>query len=488
LAITPSLVLILNLLAFGIFGLFLIPSYEKFFLKNFTLGIATLVFLTSLGLVLDFDKYTEDFQFVTDFTWLPGIDLHFGIDGISVFFILLTSFLFCLCILANWQNVQHRLKEYFLCLLLMEILLFGVFSSLDILMFYICFETILIPMYLLIGLWGSGRRRIHAANLFFFYTLAGSLSMLCAIAYMYAEGGTTNYVDLLSFNWSKTEQKVLWFAFFISFASKIPMLPVHIWLPEAHVEAPTTGSVLLAGILLKLGAYGFLRFSLPLFSWASLYFTPLVYSLSLVGIIYTSFTAIRQVDLKRIIAYTSIAHMNLVVLGIFSFNTSGLQGGILQSLSHGFISSGLFLAVGVLYDRYLTRIIKYYGGLAHVMPLFASVFLFLSMANIGLPGTSSFVGEFLIFVGVFEANTTACFFGATGMILSGIYSLWLLNRICYGNLSTEYIYEFSDLNRREFMIFLPLILGSIFIGIYPEILMDYMEYSIAVLVKDVFYI
>jgi NADH-quinone oxidoreductase subunit M len=309
--------------------------------------------------------------------------------------------------------------------------------------------------------------------------------MLLSILYVYFVAGTTDFEALLSHEFSLTEQKFLWLAFFASFASKIPMLPLHIWLPEAHVEAPTAGSVVLAGILLKLGSYGFIRYSIPLFPQASLYFTPLIFSLSILGIVYASLTAIRQTDLKRIIAYSSVAHMNVVMLGLFSFNVVGLEGAILQSLSHGFVSSGLFLIIGVIYDRHGTRMIKYYSGLVHTMPLFTLVFLIFTMANIGLPGTSSFVGEFLILAGTFKVSICSCFFGSTGMILGGGYALWLFNRISYGNLKIQYLIHFQDITFREFLTFLPLVIGTIFMGIYPELFLEITHASVCNLLSQI---
>jgi proton-translocating NADH-quinone oxidoreductase chain M len=302
--------------------------------------------------------------------------------------------------------------------------------------------------------------------------------MLLSILYIYFAVGTTDYEMLLAHKFNDIEQRFIFLAFFASFASKIPMLPVHIWLPEAHVEAPTAGSVVLAGIALKLGSYGFIRFSIPLLPEASLYFTPFVFTMSILGIVYASLTAVRQTDLKRIVAYTSVAHMNLVMLGLFSFNVIGLEGAMLQSLSHGFVSSALFLIIGVVYDRHHTRMVKYYGGLVHTMPIFTVIFLFFTMANIGLPGTSSFVGEFLLLIGTFKANTTACFFGATGMVLGGAYALWLFNRMVYGNLKIQYLTNFQDLTWREFLVFLPLLLGTLIVGIYPEIFLEVMHASI----------
>ena len=326
-----------------------------------------------------------------------------------------------LCLVASWNAINYNLKEYLIAFLFLDFLLIGVFCILDLLLFYIFFETVLIPMFLIVGIWGSRERKILASYYFFLYTLFGSVVMLLSILYIYYQVGTTDYEVLLTFSFSELEQKFLWFTFFLSFASKVPMIPTHLWLPEAHVEAPTAGSVILAGVLLKLGTYGFIRFSLPLFPKASFFFTPLVYTIASVGIVYTSFTAIRQSDFKRIIAYTSIAHMNLVVLGIFSFNTIGIEGAILQSLSHGFVASALFLIIGVVYDRYRTRLVQYYGGLASVMPIYISIFLFFTMANISFPGTSSFVGEFLILTGSFKVNTTITFLGATGVIIGAAY-------------------------------------------------------------------
>jgi len=311
--------------------------------------------------------------------------------------------------------------------------------------------------------------------------------MLLSILYIYFQVGTTDYEVLLTFSFSEVEQKFLWFTFFLAFAAKVPMLPVHLWLPEAHVEAPTAGSVILAGVLLKLGTYGFIRFQIPLFPQASFYFTPFVYTIAAVGIIYTSFTAIRQSDFKRIIAYTSIAHMNLVMLGIFSFNIIGIEGAIFQSLSHGFVASALFLVIGVVYERYHTRIVKYYGGLAVVMPLYITIFLFFTMANIAFPGTSSFIGEFLILAGSFKSNTSITFLGATGIVISSCYSLWLFNRIAFGNLKTQYLKKFIDINKREFLAFLPLMIGTLITGIFPNIFLSTLHSSVNGLIELIYF-
>ena len=400
---------------------------------------------------------------------------------------MLTTLLIPICILISWNSINYKLKEYLISFLILEFLLIGVFCILDLLLFYIFFESVLIPMFLIIGVWGSRDRKILAAYYFFLYTLLGSVLMLLSILYIYYQVGTTDYEVLLTFSFSESEQKILWLTFFISFAAKVPMVPVHLWLPEAHVEAPTAGSVILAGVLLKLGTYGFIRFTIPLLPQASFYFTPLVYTISVIGIIYTSFTAIRQSDFKRIIAYTSIAHMNLVMLGIFSFNVIGLEGALFQSLSHGFVASALFLIIGVVYERYHTRLVKYYGGLAVVMPLYITIFLFFTLANISFPGTSSFAGEFLILVGSFKSNTSVTFLGATGVIIGGCYSLWLFNRIAFGNLKTQYTKKFIDINKREFLAFLPLIIGTLITGILPDIFLTTMHTSVNNLIEFIYF-
>lgn len=473
----------------GVFLLFIIPGNKKKTLKLVALNFSCITFLCSLCLWVVFSKARGTFQFVTKTLWINTLNLNLtlGLDGISFFFLILTTLLIILCLLASWNSIQDNLKIYLIAFLLMEFFLIGVFSVLDLFLFYVFFESVLIPMFLIIGVWGSRERKIRAAYFFFLYTLLGSVLMLLSILYIYFQVGTTDYEILLSFSFSRVEQQILWLTFFISFASKVPMLPVHLWLPEAHVEAPTAGSVILAGILLKLGTYGFLRFSLPLFPNASFFFAPFVYSISATGIVYTSLTAIRQTDFKRIIAYTSIAHMNLVMLGIFSFNTIGIEGALLQSISHGFVASALFLIIGVIYDRHHTRMIKYFGGLAHLMPIYAFIFLFFTMANIGLPGTSSFVGEFLILVGSFKVNSSITFFGATGMVLGGCYSLWLFNRIAYGNLKIQYCKNFLDLNKKEFLIFVPLMIGTVTLGFLPNIILINTHMSVNKLIEFIYF-
>jgi proton-translocating NADH-quinone oxidoreductase chain M len=474
------LTLLFIFLSLGIGGLILIPSDKKLLMRQYALFITSVVFVFSLLLWLGFDQSTPKFQYVVNWLWLPvaNINLVLGIDGISLFFVILTTLIFPLCLLASWSFDKGDIKTYLISFLSMELVLLLVFTNLDLLFFYIFFEAVLIPMFLVIGIYGSRQRKIRAAYMFFLYTLFGSLFMLIGIIYIYLFAGSTNYESLSGVSFSNYDQKWLWLAFFASFAAKVPMLPVHIWLPEAHVEAPTAGSVILAGILLKLGSYGFLRFSLGLFPEASVYFTPFIFSLSLLGVVYTSLTAIRQTDLKRLIAYTSVAHMNLVMIGLFTGTVIGVEAAILQSLSHGFVSSALFLIIGVLYDRWHSRVIKYYGGLTHTMPIFIIIFLFFTMANLGLPGTSSFIGEFLLLVSAFEANTTACFFAASSMILGGGYSLWLFNRIAYGNVKLVGF----DISLREFILFLPLILGTLFMGIYPNVFFSVMHAAVSNLV------
>ena len=473
----------------GILLLFLVNSDEQKLSKIIALNFAALPFLIFILIWGGFKKSVGSFQFITKLLWIPLLNLNvtLGIDGISLFFLLLSSLLIPLCILISWNSIQFNLKEYLAFFLIIEFFLIGVFCVLDILMFYIFFESTLIPMFLIIGIWGSRERKIWASFYFFLYTLLGSVIMLLSILYVYNQVGSTDYEVLLTFSFSNLEQKILWFSFFLAFAAKVPMMPVHLWLPEAHVEAPTAGSVILAGVLLKLGTYGFIRFSLPLFPEASFYFAPFVYTVSLIGIVYASFTAIRQTDFKRIIAYTSVAHMNVVMLGIFSFNNIGVEGALLQSLSHGFVASALFVIIGVVYERYKTRLVKYYGGLVHTMPLYISMFLFFTMANIGFPGTSGFIGEFLIFAGSFKVNSSVTFFGAIGMVLGGCYALWLFNRIAYGNLKSLYIKNTLDINKREFYIFLPLIYYTMIFGLMPDPYLNSIHMSVNNLIENMYF-
>ncbi|ESY04722.1 NADH:ubiquinone oxidoreductase subunit M [Mesorhizobium sp. LNJC399B00] len=449
----------------------------------FTTTAAT--FIISLFIWTGFDNSQAGFQFVEKFAWLDsGISYHMGVDGISMLFVILTTFLMPLCILASWEAIDKRVKAYMIAFLLLETLMIGVFCALDIVLFYVFFEAGLIPMFIIIGVWG-GKRRVYASFKFFLYTLAGSVLMLLAIMAMFFQSGTTDIPTLLTHNFPASMQTWLWLAFFASFAVKMPMWPVHTWLPDAHVEAPTAGSVILAGILLKMGGYGFLRFSLPMFPLASEMFAPLVFTLSVVAIIYTSLVALMQEDMKKLIAYSSVAHMGFVTMGIFAMNQEGVQGAIFQMLSHGLVSGALFLCVGVIYDRMHTREIDAYGGLVNNMPKYATVFLIFTMANVGLPGTSGFVGEFLTMLGVFRVNTWVAFFAATGVILSAAYALWLYRRVIFGALTKESLKGLLDLSTREKAIIYPLVVLVIFFGVYPAPVFDATAQSVKALVTNV---
>jgi proton-translocating NADH-quinone oxidoreductase chain M len=472
-----------SVLLFSLIFLFFLPQNNTQKLNFFGLFITGFVLVYSCLLYINFDFNNPTYQFITHVNTgnsILNLDFFFGLDGISIFFFLLTTLLIFLCVLFSWENTNY--KELLFNLLSLELLLLLVFSVLDLFLFYVFFEAILIPLFILIGFLGSRARKIRAAYLIFFYTLIGSLLMLLGIIYIYTQVGTLNILYISAFNFTFEEQKWLWLAFFLSFSSKIPMFPFHIWLPEAHVEAPTVGSVLLAGILLKLGVYGFLRFSLTLFPEASIYFSPLVYILSLIGIIYTSFTAIRQTDIKRIIAYSSIAHMNLVTLGLFSITISGVEGSIIQSISHGFVSGGLFLMIGMLYDRYHSRLLFYYSGLVHTMPLYSAFLLVFILANIAMPGTSSFIGEVMLFLGIFRVNTFVCILSALGVILCGAYSLWFYNRIIFGNLKVSYTKKFKDINLREVVILLTLLIPIFIMGIYPIVFSQAIKLSVLSLI------
>ena len=415
-----------------------------------------ITFALSLILWRDFDPRTAQFQFVELRPWLGPISFHMGVDGISLPFVLLTTFLMPLCILASWVAITTRVKEYMIAFLVLETLMIGVFTSLDLVMFYLFFEGGLIPMFLIIGVWG-GQRRVYASFKFFLYTLAGSLLMLLAIMAIYWEAGTTDIPVLLTYGFPPEMQTWLWFAFLASFAVKLPMWPVHTWLPDAHVEAPTAGSVILAGILLKMGGYGFLRFSIPMFPLASAEFAPLIFALSVVAIIYTSLVALAQEDVKKLIAYSSVAHMGFVTIGVFTLTMQGLQGGIFQMLSHGIVSAALFLCVGVIYDRMHTREIAAFGGLADRMPIYAFCFMVFTLANVGLPGTSGFVGEFLSLTGAFRINTWVAFLATTGVILSAAYALYLYRRIIFGKLEKASLKFITDLTWREVAVMTPLV-------------------------------
>jgi proton-translocating NADH-quinone oxidoreductase chain M len=481
--------ILLSLLCLPVFGAILIalmPNNATRQMKGTALTVSLLNFLLSLNLWIFFDNSTSKFQFVTQFNWFEFLNMqwYIGIDGISLFFIILTTFLVPVCLLISWSSITHLVKEFLVAFLFLETFMIAVFCMLDLVLFYVFFESVLIPMFLIIGIWGSRERKIRAAYQFFLYTLIGSLFMLLAILLIYFQVGTTDLQVLMTTEFSERRQFFLWLAFFFSFAVKVPMIPFHIWLPEAHVEAPTSGSVILAGILLKLGTYGFLRFSIPLFPEATVYFTPLIYTLSVLGIIYASFTTLRQIDLKKIIAYSSVAHMGFVTLGLFSLNAQGIEGAILLMLSHGFVASALFLCIGILYDRTHTRLIRYYGGLVQTMPLFSFFFFVFTLGNLSLPGTSSFVGEFLILLGVFQTNTFIATLAATGMILGGAYSIWLYNRVVFGNLKPIYLNQFADLNRREFFILLPFVVCIFWMGIYPSIFLESFHLSVANILQN----
>ncbi|QPC87475.1 NADH-quinone oxidoreductase subunit M [Mesorhizobium sp. NBSH29] len=442
-------------------------------------------FLISIFIWLGFDNSTAAFQMVEKHDWLDsGISYHMGVDGISMLFVILTTFLMPFCILASWESVQSRLKEYMIAFLILETLMIGVFCALDIVLFYVFFEAGLIPMFIIIGVWG-GKRRVYASFKFFLYTLLGSVLMLLAIMAMFFQAGTTDIPTLLAYDFPANMQTWLWLAFFASFAVKMPMWPVHTWLPDAHVEAPTAGSVVLAAILLKMGGYGFLRFSLPMFPLASDYFAPFVFTLSVIAIIYTSLVALMQEDMKKLIAYSSVAHMGFVTMGIFAMNQQGIQGALFQMLSHGLVSGALFLCVGVVYDRLHTREIAAYGGLVNIMPKFAVVFLIFTMANVGLPGTSGFVGEFLTLVGAFKANTWVAFFATTGVVLSAAYALWLYRRVVFGALTKDSLKGMLDLSGREKLIIYPLAILVIFYGVYPAPVFDATSESVKALVNNI---
>ena len=443
-------------------------------------------FLISLLLWIRFDPTKAGFQFEEKIAWVPALNIgyHAGIDGISLFFVLLSTLLTPICILASWESIKVRVKEYMIAFLVLETFMVGMFCALDLALFYIFFEGVLIPMFLIIGVWG-GKRRVYAAFKFFLYTLLGSVLMLLAIIAVYWQVGTTDLPTAmekldLPFTW----QCWLWLAFFASFAVKVPMWPVHTWLPDAHVEAPTAGSVILAGVLLKMGGYGFLRFSIPLFPEATQYFAPLVFGLSLVAVIYTSLVALVQEDMKKLIAYSSVAHMGFVTIGAFVMNMQGVQGSIFQMLSHGIVSAALFLCVGVVYDRMHTREIAAYGGLVHRMPRYAFTFLFFTLASVGLPGLSGFVGEFLVLLGAFKANTWVAFLAATSLILGAAYALWLYRKIVFGELTKDSLKGILDMNRREIAIFLPLVLLTIWMGVYPNSFLDPMAPAVDKLIGD----
>ena len=441
-------------------------------------------FLLSIFLWISFDNTTSDFQFIEEKNWIGNfINFRLGVDGISILFILLTTFIAPICIFSGIHSIKFKIKEFLIAILVMETLMLGVFCSLDLVIFYLFFEGGLIPMFLIIGIWG-GPKRVYSAFKFFLFTLLGSVLMLIAIISIYWITGTTDVIKLLNIKIPFEYQYLLWLAFFSSFAVKLPMWPVHTWLPDAHVEAPTAGSVILAAILLKMAGYGFMRFSLGLFPIASDYFTPLIFVLSIIAIIYTSLVALMQDDMKKLIAYSSVAHMGFVTIGIFSLTKQGLEGSIIQMISHGLISAALFLCVGVVYDRFKSRMISSYGGLVNSMPKYAVVFMIFTLAALGLPGTSGFVGEFLILVGAFQKSIVVAVIASLGIILAAAYMLWLYRRVIFGRLANLETKDIKDLNKTELYIFASLVFLTLFFGFYPEPLLNTVDISINNLIQN----
>ncbi|HMK80003.1 MAG TPA: NADH-quinone oxidoreductase subunit M [Xanthobacteraceae bacterium] len=471
----------------GIIFIFCLNGEDEFVKRNARWGAlwTTLVtFAVSLILVWRFDPASPEFQFVEKTTWMGGLaTYHMGVDGISLPFLVLTTGLMPLCIIASWDAIQTRVKEYMVAFLVLEVLMVGTFSALDLVLFYLFFEGGLIPMFLIIGVWG-GPRRVYASFKFFLYTLLGSVLMLLAIMAMYWQAGTTDIPLLMKASFPVGMQKVLWLAFFASFAVKMPMWPVHTWLPDAHVEAPTAGSVILAAILLKMGGYGFLRFSLPMFPHASSELAPLIFALSVIAIIYTSLVALVQEDMKKLIAYSSVAHMGFVTMGIFALTTQSIAGGIFQMISHGLVSAALFLCVGVVYDRMHTREISAYGGLVNNMPLYALVFMLFTMANVGLPGTSGFVGEFLSLIGTFKSNLPVASLATIGVILSACYALWLYRKVIFGVLEKPALMALRDMGAREILVFAPLVILTVLFGVYPKPVLDMSAASVTQLLEN----
>ena len=484
----PILSILIFIPVVGIFFMLLIRNNDDQSsqnLKHTALWITFLNFIISLSLLFSFDLNNPDFQFVEKYAWIEsGISYHLGIDGVSILFVILTTMLVPICILASYESIKFSVKEYLISFLALETFMIGVFCSLDLVLFYLFFEGGLIPMFLIIGIWG-GERRVYSTFKFFLYTLAGSVFMLLAIIYIFISTGTTDVETLLVYNFTTNEQLILWIAFFTSFMVKIPMWPFHTWLPDAHVEAPTAGSVILAGVLLKMAGYGFIRFSIGLFPDASEFFAPFIFSLSVIAIIVTSLIALVQEDMKKLIAYSSVAHMGFVTLGIFTFTVQGIEGGIIQMISHGIVSAALFLCVGVVYDRLHTREIARYGGLVSKMPFYSFSFMIFILASLGLPGTSGFVGEFLVLLSIFTVNTYFAIFATTGVVLAATYSLWLYRRIIFGALIKDDLSEMFDLTRREIIIFLPLIILTVFIGLYPKPIINIIEPSTEKIVNQI---
>lgn len=483
----PYLSLLLLVPLIGAVVIFAIQGEEEIVkrnARNMALATTLTTFILSLFVWRMFDPTTSDFQFVENLPWIGNtIRYHLGVDGISLLFVLLTTFLMPICILASWKAIDTRVKEYMIAFLVLETLMIGVFTSLDLFLFYIFFEGGLIPMFLIIGVWG-GANRVYASFKFFLYTLLGSVFMLIAVLYMINDAGTASIPEMMNHGFLSSAQTWLWLGFFASFAVKMPMWPVHTWLPDAHVEAPTAGSVILAGILLKMGGYGFLRFSLPMFPLASADFQWLIMALSLIAVVYTSLVALAQEDMKKLIAYSSVAHMGFVTIGIFVLNTQGIEGAIFQMLSHGIVSAALFLCVGVVYDRLHTREIARYGGLVHNMPRYAVVFMIFTLGSVGLPGTSGFVGEILVLFGAYKLSSWVAFIAATGVILGAAYMLYLYRRIIFGELEKDDLKPLLDINAREVAIFVPLIVVVFWMGIYPSTFLDVIHVAVSNLVEQ----
>jgi NADH-quinone oxidoreductase subunit M len=478
----PILSIVTFLPLAGVLFLLLIKGDEKALAQNsrfVAMWVSGFTFLVSLPLLIGFDSSVTGYQFEEKAVWLAGtgIGYHMGVDGISMPFVLLSTLLTPLSILASWRAITHRVREYMIGFLVLETMMVGMFVSLDMLMFYLFFEAVLIPMFLIIGIWG-GARRVYAAFKFFLYTLLGSVLMLVCMLAMYIDAGTTDIPALTAHQFAESMQTWLFLGFLASFAVKVPMWPVHTWLPDAHVEAPTAGSMILAGVLLKMGGYGFLRFSLPMFPLASEFFAPLIFTLSIIAVIYTSLVALAQSDMKKMIACSSVAHMGFVTIGIFTMTEQGIAGAMFQMISHGLVSAALFFSVGVVYDRLHTREISAYGGVAAVMPRYAVFFMFMMLASVGLPGTSGFVGEMLVLVGAWHASSWVAFFTATGLVLGATYMLWLYRRVMFGAIVNDQVKAMEPMQMREFSIFLPLTFLVLLFGVYPMALLDVMAVSI----------
>ena len=484
----PILSLMIFIPIFGAFFISLIDGDEKTVVKNtkmVALWTSLVVFILSLFLWLNFPQ-SNGFHFLEEVKLFSaiGVSYRLGLDGISMLFVVLSAFLVPICLLASWKSIKIRVKEYMILFLLLETLMIGTFCALDLLLFYIFFEALLIPMFLIIGIWG-GPRRIYAAFKFFLYTLAGSVLFLIAIIVMGYTSGTFDIRELLEYKFPYYLQLLLWPALFASFAVKTPMWPVHTWLPDAHVEAPTAGSVILAGVLLKVGGYGFIRFSIPMLPEASEYYAPLVFILGVIAIIYASLVALMQKDMKKLIAYSSVAHMGYVTIGLFTFKQEGIDGAIIQMLSHGLVSAALFLCIGVLYDRMHTRMISDYGGIVSNMPKFALIFMVFTLASVGLPGTSGFVGEVLVLIAAYKVNGYLAFTTGIGMILGAAYMLWLYKRVVFGKLENANLKDINDLDKREYVIFIPIIVGVFWLGIYPESFSIEFRESVSILVNNI---